>query len=86
MIKADQLVTQAVYVSTEASLARQHIFVVVNILVQEGTILELLLREVNSQLLRAQNRADGLWFIRFVGFLNAPEVAADFIPDARGSH
>ena len=38
MVETNQLVTQTVYIAAEASLTWQHVFVVVNVLVEEGAI------------------------------------------------
>ena len=47
MIETYQLVTQTVNIAPKAPLARQNIFVVIDILVKEGTILHLVLSVIN---------------------------------------
>ena len=42
MVETNQLVAQSVYIATKPSLSWQHIFVVVDVLIEEGAILELL--------------------------------------------
>ena len=58
VVEVDQLVAEAVNVAAEPSLPRQHVIVVVDILVQEGAILQLFRRVVRLQLTFCQRRAD----------------------------
>ena len=82
VVEADQLIAQTINIASEASLARQHIVIVIYILVKERPILQLFLRVVDGQLLRCQGRADRVGFQGLSWLLNSPKLSPYLVTNA----
>ena len=87
VVGCDKLVAQTVEISSIASLTRQLILIFVkflkHVLWETEPITELFFCIVDCKLVTCECFTDGMGFIWFVRFINAPEFAADLIADAR---
>ena len=77
VVEVDQLVAEAVDVAAEPSLPRQNVIVVVDVLVQEGTILQLFRCVVRLQLTFCQRRTDRCGLVGLC-CVKLPELTPDF--------